>query len=251
MTFSSNNNLFSFSLARTATNDFLSWKDNSLRKTCDSLLKTSLTWIHLIASSASSAKFNLSTLKVKRLTWKLITDWSSASSSMIKNTLQTKCQQKRFKMLWAINTKRSYKSLKDNIWWTSLTTECWRISSLKKHEHISSSWLERSLQHRKTWAIYSSQNVTFKSYFNCCQMNTQSFKMSLMHKINQMSRRNFKSYKRRKHNWKQQRLRYESSEKMNASALIMSRTNAKSVIVAKVFQASIAINCIIISHNDF
>ncbi len=251
MTSSSNNNLFSFSFAKTVINDFLSWRDDSLRKTCDSLLKTSLTWTHSIASSASSAKFNLSTLKVKRSTWKLITDWSSASSLMIKNTLQTKCQQKRFEMLWAINTKRSYKSLKDNIWQTSLTTECWWISSLKRHEHISSSWLERLSQYRKIWAIYSSQNVTFKSYFNHCQMNTQSFKMSLMRRISQTSRRDFKSYKRRKHNWKQQRLRYKSSEEMNVSALIMSRTNAKSVIVAKVFQASTAINCIIISCNDF
>ncbi len=150
MTSSSNDDLFSFSLARTAINDFLSWKDDSLRKTCDSLLKTSLTWTHLTASSASSAKFNLSTLKVKRSTWKFITDWSFASSSMIKNTLQTRCQQKRFEMLWVINTKRSYKLLKDNIWWISLTTEFWWISLLKKHEHISSNWLERSLQHRKT-----------------------------------------------------------------------------------------------------
>ncbi len=149
-TSSSNNDLFSFSLARIAINDFLSWRDDSLRKTCDLLLKTSLTWIHSTASSASSAKFNLSTLKVKRSMWKLITDWSSASSSMIKNTLQTRCQQKRFEMLWVINTKRSYKSLKDNIWWTSSTTECRRIFSLKRHEHISSNWLERSLQHRKT-----------------------------------------------------------------------------------------------------
>ncbi len=181
---------------------FFHEKIDSLRKTCNSLLKTSLTWTHLTASSASSAKFNLLTLKVKRLTWKLITDWSSASSLMIKNTLQTKCQQKRFEMLWAINTKRSYKSLKDNIWWTSLITECRWISLLKRHEHISSSWLERSLQHRKTWVIYSSQNVAFKSYFNCCQMNIQLFKMLLMRRINQMSRRNFKSYKRRKHNWR-------------------------------------------------
>ncbi len=153
-------------------------------------------------------------------------------------------------MLWAINTKRSYKSLKDNIWWTSLITKCRRISSLKRHEHISSSWLERSLQYRKTWAIYSSQNVAFKSYFNRCQMNIQSFKTSLMRRISQTSRRNFKSYKKRKHNWRQQRLRYELSEETNASALIMSRTNAKSVIIAKVFQASTAINCIIISHNN-
>ncbi len=251
MTSSSNDNLFSFSLARTAINDFLSWRDDSLRKTCDSLLKTSLTQTHLTTSSASSAKFNLSTLKVKRSTWKLITDWSSASSLMIKNTLQTRHQQKKFEMLWVINTKRSYKSLKDNIWWTSSTTKCQQISSLKKHEHILSSWLKRSLQHRKTWAIYSSQNVTFRSYFNRCQMNTQSFKISLMRRISQMSRRNFKSYKRRKHNWKQQRLRYELSEKMNASALIMSRTNAKPVIVAKVFQALIAINHVIVSCNDF
>ncbi len=139
MTFSSNNDLFSFSLARTAINDFLSWKDDSLRKTCDSLLKTSLTWTHSITSSASSAKFNLSTLKVKRSMWKLITNWSFASSSMIKNTLQTRHQQKKFEMLWTINTKRSYKSLRDNIWWTSSTTECRWISSLKRHEHISSS----------------------------------------------------------------------------------------------------------------
>ncbi len=150
MTSSSNNNLFSFSLARTAINDFLSWRDDSLRKTCNSLLKTSLIWTHSTTSSALSAKFNLSTLKVKRSMQKLITDWSFASSLMIKNTLQTRHQQKRFEMLWVINTKRSYKSLRDNIWWTSLTTECWRISSLKRHEHISSSWLERSLQHRKT-----------------------------------------------------------------------------------------------------
>ncbi len=203
MTSSSNDDLFSFSLMRTVINDFLSWKDDSLRKTCDSLLKTSLTQTHSTASSASSAKFNLLTLKVKRSMWKLITDWLSASSLIIKNTLQTRHQQKRFEMLWAINTKRSYKSLRDNIWWTSLTTECWRISSLKRHEHISSSWLERSLQHRKTWAIYLSQNIAFKSYFNRCQMNTQSFKMSLMRRISEMSRRNFKSYKRRKHNWKQ------------------------------------------------
>ncbi len=251
MTSSSNDNLFSFSLMRTAINDFLSWRDDSLKKTYDSLLKTSLTWTHSTASSASSAKFNFLTLKVKRLTWKLITDWSFASSLMIKNTLQTKHQQKRFKMLWAINTKRSYKSLRDNIWWTSLTTECRWISSLKRHEHISSSWLKRSLQHRKTWTIYLSQNVAFRSYFNHCQMNTQSFEMSLMRKISQTSRRNFKSYKRRKHNWRQQRLHYESSEKMNASALIISRTNAKSVIVAKVFQTSTVINRVIISCNDF
>ncbi len=150
MTSSSNDDLFSFSLARTAINDFLSWRDNSLKKTCNLLLKTSLTQTHSTASSASSAKFNLSTLKVKRLTWKLITDWSSASSLMIKNILQTKHQQKRFEMLWAINTKRSYKSLRDNIWQTSLTTECWWISSLKRHEHILSNWLKRSLQYRKT-----------------------------------------------------------------------------------------------------
>jgi len=198
----SNDNLFSFSLARTTINDFLSWRDDSLRKTCDSLLKTSLTRTHSTASSASSAKFNLSTLKVKKSMQKLITDWSSASSSMIKNTLQTRHQQKRFEMLWAINTKRSYKSLRDNIWWTSSTIECRRISSLKRHEHISSSWLERLLQHRKTWAIYSSQNVAFKPYFNRCQMNTQSFETSLMRRISQTSRRNFKSYKRRKHNWR-------------------------------------------------
>ncbi len=144
MTSLSNDDLFSFSLARTAINDFLSWRDDSLRKTCDSLLKTSLTWTHLTASSTLSAKFNLLTLKVKRSMQKLITDWSSASSLMIKNTLQTRHQQKRFEMLWIINTKRSYKSLKDNIWQTSLITECWWISSLKRHEHISSSWLERS-----------------------------------------------------------------------------------------------------------
>ncbi len=150
MTFSLNNDLFSFSLARTAINDFLSWKDDSLRKTCDLSLKTSLTWTHLTASLTSSAKFNLSISKVKRSMQKLTTDWSSASSLMIKNTLQIKCQQKRFEILWTTNTKRSYKSLKDNIWWTLLTTECRWISLLKRHEHISSSWLERSLQHRMT-----------------------------------------------------------------------------------------------------
>ncbi len=150
MTSLSNNDLFSFLLARTAINDFLLWRDDLLKKTCDLLLKTSLTWTHSAASSASLMKFNLSTLKVKRLMWKLITDWLSASSSMIKNTLQTRHQQKRFEMLWAINTKRSYKSLKDNIWWTSSTTECRWISLLKRHEHISSNWLERLLQHRKT-----------------------------------------------------------------------------------------------------
>ncbi len=200
MTFLSNNDLFSFLLARTAINDFLLWKDDSLRKTCNSLLKTSLTWTYLTASSALLMKFNLSTLKVKRLTWKLITDWSFASSLMIKNILQTKHQQKRFKMFWVINTKRSYKSLKDNIWWISLTTECWWIFSLKKHEHISSNWLKRSLQYRKTWTIYSSQNIAFKSYFNYCQMNIQSFEILLMHRISQTSRRDFKSYKRRKYN---------------------------------------------------
>ncbi len=144
MTFSSNDNLFSFSLARTAINDFLSWRDDSLRKTCDSSLKTSLTWTHLTASSTSSAKFNLSISKVKRSMQKLTTDWSSASSLMIKNTLQTRHQQKRFEILWVTNTKRSYKSLKDNIWWTLSTTECRWISLLKRHEYISSNWLERS-----------------------------------------------------------------------------------------------------------
>jgi len=138
----------------------------------------------LITSSASSVKFNLLTLKVKRSMQKLITDWSFASSLMIKNTLQIKCQQKRFEMFWVINTKWSYKSLKDNIWWISLITEYQWIFSLKRHEYILSSWLERSLQHRKTWAIYSNQNVAFKFYFNHCQMNTQSFKTSLMHRIN-------------------------------------------------------------------
>jgi len=201
MTSSSNDDLFSFSLARTAINDFLSWRDDSLRKTCDSSLKTSLTRTYSTASSTSSAKFNLSISKVKKSTWKLTTDWSSASSSMIKNTLQTRRQQKRFEMLWATNTKRNYKSLRDNIWRTLLTTECRRISLLKRHEHISSSWLERSLQHRMTWAIYSSQNVAFKSYFNRCQMNTWSFEMSLMRRTSQTLRENFKSYKRRKHNW--------------------------------------------------
>ncbi len=156
MTSLSNDDLFSFLLARTAINDFLSWRDDSLRKTCDSSLKTSLTWTHSTTSLTSSAKFNLLILKVKRLTWKLITDWSSASSSMIKNTLQTRHQQKRFKILWVTNTKKSYKSLRDNIWWISLITECRWISLLKRHEHISSSWLERSLQYRMTWAIYSS-----------------------------------------------------------------------------------------------
>ncbi len=180
MTFSSNDDLFSFSLARTVINDFLSWKDDSLRKTCDLSLKTSLTRTHSTTSLTSSAKFNLLISKVKRSMQKLITDWSFASLSMIKNILQTRCQQKRFEMLWATNTKRSYKSLRDNIWWTLSTTECWWIFLLKKHEHILLSWLERSLQYRMTWVIYLSQNVAFKSYFNCCQMNTWSFKMSLM-----------------------------------------------------------------------
>ncbi len=88
------------------------------------ILKAEYHYSFKIASSASSAKFNLSTLKVKRLTWKFITNWSFTSSLMIKNTLQTKHQQKRFEMLWVINTKRSYKSLKDNIWWTSLIIKC-------------------------------------------------------------------------------------------------------------------------------
>ena len=245
MTFSSNDDLFSFSLARTAINDFLLWENDSLKKTCDSSLKTSLTWTHLTTSSTSSAKFNLSVLKVKRLMQKLITDWSFASSSMIKNTLQTKCQQKRFEILWATNTKRSYKSLKDNIWWTLSTTKCRWIFLLKKHEHILSSWLERLLQHRMTWAIYSSQNVAFKSYFNYCQMNTQLFEISLMCRTSQTLKENFKSYKRKKHNWKQQRLCYKSSEKMNVSILIESRTNAKSIIVANTFQTLTMINHVI------
>ncbi len=114
------------------------------------ILKAEYHYSFEIASSASSAKFNLSTLKVKRSMWKLITDWSFTSSLMIKNTLQTRHQQKRFEMLWVINTKRSYKSLRDNIWWTSLITECRWIFSLKRHEHISLSWLKRSSQHRKT-----------------------------------------------------------------------------------------------------
>ncbi len=163
MTSSSNDDLFSFSLARIAINDFLSWKDDSLKKTCDSSLKTSLTWTYSIASSTSLMKFNLSILKVKRSTWKFTTDWSSTSSSMIKNTLQIKHQQKRFKMLWATNTKWHEQFIQVRTSLSSFTS----ITVRWIHDHSRHHWCTKQVKHWKRTSKATREESTIENNRDC------------------------------------------------------------------------------------
>ena len=145
-------------------------------------------------------------LKIRRPTQRLYTGSPSALVQMIKSTLQTTAVWRKFEMHCSSNTRRSCRQLKDSIWQSSLTTRCWSTHSSMRHELILASLIERLLPHSLTWMISLSLSDVFKCFFKHYWRSTLSFVTQLMLKTIPTLSEIFKSFKRKRHNWRLWRL---------------------------------------------
>ena len=145
-------------------------------------------------------------LKIRRPTQRLYTDSSSALVQMIRSTLWTTAVQRKFEMHCSSNTRRSCRQLKDSIWQSSSATRCWSTHSSMRHELILASLIERLLLHSLTWMISLSLSNIFKCFFKHYWRSTLSFVMWLTLKMISTLSEVFKSFKRKRHNWRLWRL---------------------------------------------
>ena len=145
-------------------------------------------------------------LKIRRPTQRLYTDSSSALVQMIRSTLWTTAVWRKFEMHCSSNIKRSCRQLGGSIWQSSSATRCWSTHPSMRHELILASLIERLLPHSLTWMISLSLSDIFKCFFKHYWRSTLSFVMWLMLKMIPTLSEIFKSFKRKRHNWRLWRL---------------------------------------------
>ena len=156
-------------------------------------------------------------LKIRRPTQRPYTGSPSALVQTTRSTLWTTAVWRKFEMHCSSNTRRSCRQLGDSIWQSSSATRCWSTHSSMRHELTLASLIERLLPHSLTWMISLSLSDVSKCFFKHYWRSTPSFVMWLTPKMIPTLSEIFKSFKRKRHNWRLWRLHCELNHRGRTS----------------------------------